>query len=330
MKTKYKAEKYQQMAEQIFKMNTIEKKTYKEIEKKLSLSVGAAFEIMKEFKKRNGFSGTLTFYHWLKYTGEMEKIVEDYTNKKETTISLAEKYGVCDRSIADWLRKEGVEIRSVGYESRTNQNIFSNVSTEIQAYTIGLITADGNLAKDNSSISISLIQTDRIVLDKINQELLQESGHFILTHQERKEKAVLKLSFNGKKLQQELANHNITPNKSKTIPELSALIPEHLYHHYIRGLFDGDGVCSKCNGKIRIGFCSGSEQFLLSYYNFIINKLDLNKNKPFKTSENCFQCSWSSRKDITAFYNYIYKDATIFLPRKKEKIERYLANTEIT
>ena len=49
----------------------------------------------------------------------------------------------------------------------------------------------------------------------------------------------------------------------------------------------------------------------------------MRRNKIFNTG-GCFQCSWGAKTDIEKFYNYIYKDATIFLGRKRNKIYTYL------
>lgn len=161
--------------------------------------------------------------------------------------------------------------------------------------------------------------------------MLSGLGNIFVTHKED-EKPRKVLGFNGKHLKDKLAEYNIVPRKSYIIKELSTKIPEELYHHYIRGLFDGDGVCSYETShkkkKVRIGFCGHNRDFVENYRNFLINKLDMNQTKLFNTG-GCWQCSWSSKKDLINFYNYVYKDATIFLGRKKKKISDYV-NTEVT
>lgn len=233
--------------------------------------------------------------------------------------------------VVSWLKRENVNIRDRGIISKINQTIFDNIDTEIKAYTLGLLTSDGNVQSKSSTITICLPNTDGYILEKINEELLSGLGNILVTHKED-EKPRKVLGFNGKHLKDKLAEYNIVPRKSYIIKELSTKIPEELYHHYIRGLFDGDGVCS-CETshkkkKVRIGFCGHNRDFVENYRNFLINKLDMNQTKLFNTG-GCWQCSWSSKKDLINFYNYIYKDATIFLGRKKKKISDYV-NTEVT
>ena len=143
--------------------------------------------------------------------------------------------------VVSWLKRENVNIRDRGIISKINQTIFDNIDTEIKAYTLGLLTSDGNVQNKSSTITICLTNTDGYILEKINEELLSGLGNILVTHKED-EKPRKVLGFNGKHLKDKLAEYNIVPRKSYIIKELSTKIPEELYHHYIRGLFDGDGV----------------------------------------------------------------------------------------
>lgn len=280
------------------------------------------FELMKFYKKKWGLSKIICFYDWLNHNNLLQNFCDDYSIRKMTTMSLGEKYGINERTVASVLQRANVPIRQRGYESKTPQDIFSNITTEIQAYTIGLITADGNISLDERSCGIGLIESDGYVLEQINNELLGGTGHIVLTHQER-ESPLKTLRFHGKKICSDLKNFDIVPRKTYTLNALNKNIPEHLYHHYIRGLYDGDGVCSLSNHKVRIGFCGHNQSFVEDYREFMNKTLNMPKNKLFNTG-NCWQVSWSAKNDLTNFYNYIYKDAHIFLGRKKKKLQDYL------
>ena len=281
-------------------------------------------------KKHNINSSVISKYDYYKLTGEIDNIVSLYNEGKSTEF-IGKTYNASDITVVSWLKRENVNIRDRGIISKINQTIFDNIDTEIKAYTLGLLTSDGNVQSKSSTITICLTNTDGYILEKINEELLSGLGNILVTHKED-EKPRKVLSFNGKHLKDKLAEYNIVPRKSYIIKELSTKIPEELYHHYIRGLFDGDGVCSYETShkkkKVRIGFCGHNRDFVENYRNFLINKLDMNQTKLFNTG-GCWQCSWSSKKDLINFYNYIYKDATIFLGRKKKKISDYV-NTEVT
>lgn len=296
--------------------------TYDDIYKKYGKTKSYWYSLMSFYKEKWGFSGVISLYHWFKYTNEIEKIKEMYVTEKKATVEIGKIYGVSDKTIANFLRKEGIEIRSVGYESRTDQTLFNEITTEMQAYVIGLITADGSMTREERSLSITLTQSDDYLLKQINEFFLNGSGHLILS-KEKAGKNTTTLQFHGKRLCEALKKHGIVPDKSHFLTQLSQHIPAHLYHHYIRGLFDGDGVCSKSNGRVRIGYCACRQEFVESYRSFLNKELNLPLNKLFNTG-GCWQVSWGAKKDLENFYNYIYKDATIFLGRKKQKLAQYL------
>ena len=286
---------------------------------------------MKVYKPILGITDrTITKTTWFRYTGDIHEIVRLYIDEKLSTAELGQRYNVSERTIAACLVAENVQIRPRGYESRTNQTLFDNLENELACYVIGLITTDGAITANNCSISIAQTCSDGYLLEQINQCFLSETGHIALTHKEDGDKARTVLSFHGKRLCEALNQHNIVPNKTYNLVQLSSLIPKEYYHHYIRGLFDGDGVCSKAGDKIRIGFCAYNKAFVENYQQFLIQSLNMNQTSLFNTG-GCWQVSWASKKDIIAFYNYIYQNATIYLHRKKEKIERYIyANPEVT
>ena len=99
--------------------------------------------------------------------------------------------------------------------------------------------------------------------------------------------------------------------------------------HFIRGFFDGDGCATYCdsNGykKYNINFvCTkefseGLRKELEKVTDQRVQNVDSRKvNIILKT------IGISSQLGIKDFYNYIYKDAEIFLARKKDKIEEII------
>lgn len=42
----------------------------------------------------------------------------------------------------------------------------------------------------------------------------------------------------------------------------------------------------------------------------------------YTKNDGVHQFSFSSKKDVTAFYHYLYDDATLFLTRKKDRFEQ--------
>lgn len=313
-------------AEKIFEQIAYNKKTYKDLAKEYNIYYSTLCKWMKNFKESFGLKPNeqYSLKAYLKYKYK-DQIINSYTNGN-STIKIAEYYNTTDRTIADLLRECNIKVRSVGYTSKTNQSLFAQISNEIEAYSLGLITSDGSVSK-NYSITITLHENDKYILEKINLLLCNNTG----TISQTPGRTTVRLVFNGKQICKNLEQYNVVPNKSHKMNSIYFFKNNDLMRHYIRGLFDGDGVCSK-NGSnaIRLGYCAHIKEFTESYQDFLCSILDIKKNKLFDTGGS-WNCSWGARQDIEKIYNYLYKDATIYLDRKKNKIENYLyGNTEVT
>ena len=309
------------IAKEIFYKNAVLRKSYKELSKEYNLHPSTICKKMKAFKREFGIKEEEKYclQTYLRYF-HVDEIKEKYLSGIPTT-ELAKQFWTTDgHLIANVLRDLNVEIRPSGYISKTDQTLFQEIKNEIEAYSLGLITSDGNINR-NGTIRIFLTESDKYILEEINLRLLNRTGN-LSVDMKKNANPVARLSFCGKAVCQNLAQYGVIPNKSDFLTNI-CILPENLMHHYIRGLFDGDGVASKNGESIRIGFCSKRKEFVESYQSFLCQKLFMRKNKVFNTG-GCFQCSWGAKTDIKKFYNYIYKDATIFLGRKRNKIYTYL------
>lgn len=304
--------------------------TYEEIAAIYNTNKDYLYRLVRAYKPVFGIEGVISKYDALKISGEINNVIADYLDNVSTE-ELGRRYNASDRTVVSWLLKEGVEIRDRGKILKVEQTIFDNIDSEIKAYTIGLITADGSISKKGNNITICLTEQDKYLLELININLLDSLGTIVVSHKEDTKPRYV-LSFNGKHIKKRLSDFGIVPNKTYSLKSLTDLIPDEYYHHYIRGLFDGDGVCayySAKNGerKVRVGFCAYEQEFVEDYRDFLNKTLNFPKNKLFNTG-GCWQCSWSAFNDVKKFTDYIYKDATIFLGRKKKKLFDYV-NTEV-
>lgn len=265
-----------QDAEYIFTNLAKNIKTYDELAKEYFVNKTTLCKWMKNFKPIFGLAKTEKYcaYTYLRYFYK-DEIIKQYHDGKSTK-AIANFYGFSDdHMIAMLLREFKVEIRPTGYTSKTNQALFENINSELAAYTLGLITSDGSIGT-NYSINIHLTESDRYLLDEINTRLYNNTGH-ILIEKKANGKNVARLSIYGKQICDNLSVYNIMPNKSKVLVNIIEL-PIEFMPHYIRGLFDGDGVCAYNKPYLRIGYCAYQKEFVESFQNFLVQKLNINKN----------------------------------------------------
>ena len=202
-----------------------------------------------------------------------------------------------------------------------NRQFFNKIDNEEKAYWAGFIAADGNIRKDFLKMRIELNIQDYSHLEKFKKSIQGENP---IIESIRPKNHSCYIDVNCKEFCLALNNLGITPKKSLTLKIDFDFIPKELRNHFIRGYFDGDGSINKYlrNGKNyyewEISFIS-SKDFL----NQILE--ELNKKRNFYPCGNNFRISFKAKQDIEDIINYLYKDATIYMDRKYEKIKEFKA-----
>jgi hypothetical protein len=216
-----------------------------------------------------------------------------------------------------------------------DDNFFSRDNEEA-FYVAGFLAADGNVNKDSCTISLTLAQKDLEHLKKIKSVLNCTST--IKLHEKFFTKIVDRyvnktlyscgFYFNSKKCKDDLKRFSVFPNKTYYL-EFPEWLQEHqLVHHFMRGYIDGDGCFVKTN-KRSVFSMPGTKSFLNSFHDVLLKHgvCEINKKRKqmeAKDGKNfaAFDVlQYGGNKIISRMYDFLYKDATIFLERK-EKIAR--------
>ncbi len=209
----------------------------------------------------------------------------------------------------------------------TLQNIF-NEDTEESFYLAGFLAADGCVTKNRLSIDLSEIDANHLnkICDilKSNHPIIHSIRHYKRPNQiYAKDYKSCKCEICSVSLVNSLKRFNIIPNKSLvyTIPE--NLIENLLIRHFIRGYIDGDGCWYqefKKYGKIAPSLSLVGTQDLLNKIHYILNKnCNLNSdNKKLSKSGNVYILKYGGTNITNKIIDYLYKDATIYMDRKKE------------
>ena len=99
-------------------------------------------------------------------------------------------------------------------------------------------------------------------------------------------------------------------------------VPIELIHHFMRGYFDGDGCICISNNQAYFTVI-GTPEFLNGYEYYLLKTLNrTTPNKRKHTKRHHEQTEWivyGGNKQCKKIYDYLYKDATIYLDRKKQK-----------
>lgn len=253
------------------------------------------------------------------------KVLNCYQLDKFSADKIASLMNINRKTVYRILRKHGVKSRTLSQAAMKytcNNFFFSVIDTEEKAYWLGALYADGNVSKKASrSGQIFLTSTDKEWVEKFMSDINSTNKPRLEKHSKFKS-IIWKAQITSSQMYTDLVTLGCIPVKSHVIriPDIN----KKLVHHFIRGYFDGDGTVGiyknikGCEWKIlKSGLCSGSEEFLVD-----ILKILPTKNKSM-TYRGVFVVQFSLRDSI-ALYNYMYKESTVHLQRKKAKFDTYL------
>ena len=243
---------------------------------------------------------------------------------------ISKKLNLATGYISRFLNKIYGETREKRYITKyrvypINENFFEEINCEANAYFLGLLAADGCLTTGNTSVRIGLQYKDVDILKRFIKELNTEKPlYFSKANPKRNSQPQYILEFSSQKMRKDLERHGLTTRKSLTL-ELFENILTDIFHHYIRGYFDGDG-CVSWGEKVHHAICVtfvGSHKFCEKLTIFL-NSINISSRATKSISKNYSYTNIRGANNILRFYDFIYKDATIFLDRKKNKFDKWI------
>lgn len=258
------------------------------------------------------------------------KILEEKYKELGSAKALGRYFGVAAQTITSYMDKHSLSYnKKINY--KCNHTLFS-IDTEISFYLAGFIAADGCImSKGNSKmLSISLSKKDKPHLEKIKNALGSDHpiGDYNVKNSKRNPKwnDVIKsdLKISSAQIYSDLQRFNITERKTHTLTFPDWIKDHPLRHHFIRGYIDGDGSFFHNLGKkrsVKQVFFSvrGTTQFLTSLRSTLEADLNLEERiKDIRINNGIGVLEYGGNRVCKALAEYLYKDATIYLDRKRE------------
>lgn len=241
------------------------------------------------------------------------RIIEMYSNGLSAS-KIAIEFNVSNSTITNILDLNGLLVRPGWSYSRKypiNEYVFDDLDSELSAYWLGFIYADGYVSRDE--FRVTLKASDVSHLEKLSQ--------FMQSNQVPKPDTTggRYITFHGLHLTEVLVNLGVVIKRGQFHRVLVGL-PCEQYHHFIRGYLDGDGYISKIDTKYtgNVGFL-GQEDIL----NWIKQVLTIHCNKignpKITQRKGIKELAFGGRRQLSYILRWIYKDATVYLPRKYER-----------
>lgn len=269
------------------------------------------------------------------FTEEQKKLICDLYEEYGSTVKVGEKFGVGHKVIAKVLKEFGIARTAASKRKYAlNEHYFDEIDTPNKAYIFGFLMADGCNNKSKSTISMSLEEKDKEILDKIRMEIGSERPLEFIDYTNKHDfgytyKNQYRLLMFSIHMCEVLEQYGMIPNKS-LIAEFPVL-PASLVKHFIRGLFDGDGSVYRSKYKKT----RNSYQHTLTITSTFSMCEKLVEIVEREVKINCHIYDASNRNGITKvftisgknqikkFMDWMYQDADLFLQRKYNRYLEY-------
>lgn len=269
-----------------------------------------------------------------RYNPTLEDNLDDIINRYingESTNSISIFYNTTNKRILKLLKENHVSIRDTSHAYRRyeiDETFFDVIDTQEKAYILGLLWADGCNKTYSNTITLGLQAGDKKILEDIN--LIMQSNRPLRFERRKNNNCQDQyiLSITNKHISEILDQLGLCRAKSLVL-KFPEWLDISLYPHFIRGVFDGDGsIASDSHHHMSI---VGTNDFCV-YLNKYLKNIGI-ESVIYDTKRNDItkELKINRKHDCKKFFDYIYKDATIYLERKYLKyISKYCKNINNT
>lgn len=204
-----------------------------------------------------------------------------------------------------------------------NPRYFQRIDSEMKAYLLGYILADGCVLWNEEAglYALTFTCTDEYPLSLIKQGAGLD--HPIHRRAGVSEKTNLHFRIGSKQMASDLIAHGAVPRKSMVL-RFPTTVPDRLIRHMIRGYMDGDGdVCLYREKGRMVLSCSfyGTPWFVKGAAEHIGRHAGLKSTGSYMQGTLCrFR---RSQHQAERMLNYLYADSNYYLDRKKRKFDAW-------
>lgn len=259
------------------------------------------------------------------YENNKERILNLYYNSNKSIQSICDEL-ICGRSkLINKIKEWGVPKRPrIKYETRYNAlydvdyKYFDKIDDEHKSYWLGFLLADGYV--NDRYIMFCLNIKDIKSVKELKNDLKAE--HPIYYNKDGNPS----ISIPCKRLCSVLQSYGFHHHKSQhfDMDKILKAIPENLEHHFIRGMFDGDGSVKYYKYDYqKVPFYHFGYTGLKNVCDYVAEKLGLDTIVRERDT-NVFTVKSKNPHKIIEIYNYLYKDATIYMQRKYDTFQEII------
>lgn len=250
-----------------------------------------------------------------------QQIIKMYCDDKCSQQNIATKLNVCQMTVCNILKKHKIHCRTTR-KYKLNEEFFADLTSEKFLYFIGFFIADGYHYESENKLSFSINIKDREIMDNFN-EWIYYGKHPIRIYDYSPTKCdpIVRLDIFSPPISVKLKKWGITQNKSFTSKLPNFNISNINFHHFLRGLFDGDGcICNSSTQNSFTIYLLGSETISKQIKNRL-QLLGFSFREKIHITPNgkMIYLILGNNAEVKRFMDWMYKDATTYLHRKFDK-----------
>jgi len=259
---------------------------------------------------------------------------------------LAEQFDICRQRIISILQKNKITTRKAGCWAKKyeiDESIFEKIDCEWKAYFLGFMYADGNVQPYEAAIQLSekdvnILETFSKLIYKTPRPLSYSKARSYKTKNKKRIfiKPAYRLRIINKKIVADLNRLGLIPKKSLILDfPTEKQVPHNLMRHFVRGYFDGDGCIQIQDRYVYRGKKKKLQKWHRNCLSIISSKLFISKLHSHLDAElkietrirnpktlNTSTLVTDNKEYLKTIYDYFYKNATIFLTRKKDTFDK--------
>jgi len=250
----------------------------------------------------------------------MDKEITDLYNLGESAKKIADRLSSNTSTIGKILNRNNTTMRDVSHSKqiyKINEFYFDTIDTEDRAYFLGFLYADGTNSSSKTTVRLGLKESDVCILNEFSKCLNYGKPLYYSKKKYKdgtyKGEPIYTLSITNKHISQQLYKLGVVDRKTFILEFPKWLAPS-LYSHFIRGYFDGDGSISG------IFSLAGTKNLLMRIQEILMENCALEETKISPIGK-IYILSYGGSKQLSRIREFLYKDATIFLERKKVKFD---------
>lgn len=242
---------------------------------------------------------------------QKQKIISAFDKGMECR-EIPNYLGVSERAVSRVLKEADINTKRRN-RYYLNESYFDVIDSHYKSYLLGLIAADGCVTTTNY---VAFESTDKELTEMLSREL-QYSGE-IRVIQPQNYAPHYRINFSSEKLASSLRGYGIIPGR--TFSGVTYFPNSKYLWSYVLGYFDGDGCAYENKGR------SGGLVCIVGSFEFareLAMHLGMGSVQEHLLKK-VYYWRIFSRKNIQAFYDFVYQYPQLGLQRKKTKIEAIL------